>query len=261
MNIFSKLKATVQGHIPSKSGSTPLDSSSSLSDSNIDDILRSDPTAEFSKSSKVLEASANADYSGGMGIDTNTPFNPPNQIVRDMQTMGTMGQQTFPNISSESGMSMPSNPTQNAYPSDQTVMAQASYPSSQAAANPYGIDSSLSSNSQNGMGDIDNVNMGMLPQSFSQLQQPAQQPISQQQSFQPMSQPQQQYQSIYPSMSRGDVPESPQPAKSVADIQQQNTDGMRRLDISLELRGLKEQISLIIEKLNVIEERTRRFSY
>ncbi|NOQ55475.1 MAG: hypothetical protein GQ477_01570 [Nanohaloarchaea archaeon] len=231
MDIFSKLKDTVQGHIPSKAGNSP-DLSSSSKDAGIDDILKSDPTSDVSMSSKVLEASENADYSGGLGVATNTPLNPPNQIVRDTPPMDSsmppmpsndplasnpmppVGQQP-PVASSEIGLDSTinqTNPTQNAYPSDQTAMAQAAYPS------------------------IQTPTQGVMPQ-------------------QPQSQP------IQPSAAIGGVPEYPQPPTPVSDIQQSNTDGMRKLDISLELRGLKDQINLIIEKLNVIEERTRRFSY
>ena len=255
MDIFSKLKDTVQGHIPSKAGKSS-DLSSSSMDAGIDDILKSDPTSELSKSSKVLEASANADYSGGMDLNTSTPSNPPNQIVRDNQPMGTglppmppidpltsnpmgsVAQQppvASPNIGGLDSTINP-NPTQNAYPSGQTSMAQAAYPSSQAPAQgvmpPVGLDSSLSQPMGAPMSQSP-ISQSMPPQPQSPTQSPA---------------------------SMAGVPEYPQPPMPVADIQQ-DMGGMRKLDISLELRGLKDQINLIIEKLNVIEERTRRFSY
>lgn len=254
MDIFSKLKDTVQGHIPSKAGKSP-DMSSSSMDAGIDDILKSDPTADISKSSKVLEASANADYSGGLDLNASTPLNPPNQIVRDTPPMDTgllpmppidpsvsdpiaLVAQQQPVASSEIGLDPTinsPNPTQNAYPSDQTTMAQAAYPSSKAPAQgvapSFGLDNSISQPSQ-----------PMLQPGASMPPQPQSSPIQS-------------------PVAMAGVPEYPQPPTPVSEIQQQDMSGMRKLDISLELRGLKDQINLIIEKLNVIEERTRRFSY
>ncbi|MCK5593615.1 MAG: hypothetical protein KAI18_00060 [Candidatus Aenigmarchaeota archaeon] len=249
MDIFSKLKDTVQGHIPSKAASKSSDISSPSMDAGIDDILKSDPTADLSKSSKVLEASANADYSGGLDLNANTPLNPPNQIVRDTPPMDT-GLPPMPpidpltsnpvtsdisGIDSTINSNINPNPTQNAYPSEQTAMAQAAYPSSQAPA--QGVAPSFG-----------------LDNSISQPSQPMSQPGA------PMP-PQPQSSPIQSPAAMAGVPEYPQPPKPVSEIQQQDMSGMRKLDISLELRSLKDQINLIIEKLNVIEERTRRFSY
>jgi len=234
MDLFSKLKETVTGKKHAAPG-TDLDGASS----NIDDILKSDPTADMSKSSKVLEASANADYSGGLNLDSKTPLNPPNQIIRDapqpdisgLPPQNTLDAGTVPPgqpnqinqqvpLASDPAMSPGANPTDQAYPQDQTVMAQAAYPASQPVSAPGGLD----------------MNAGQIP---AQTQAPY--PIP------PGSQA---------------VPEYPQAPKPVVDMQQQSDMPMgQKIDMALELRDLKNQINLILEKLNVIEERTRRFNY
>ncbi len=234
MDLFSKLKETVTGKKHAASG-TDLDGASN----NIDDILKSDPTADVSKSSKVLEASVNADYSGGLNLDSKTPLNPPNQIIRDAPQpdvpglppqnpldAGTVppGQPNQVNqqapLALDPSMSPGANPTDQAYPQDQTVMAQAAYPASQPVSAPGGLD----------------MNAGQIP---AQTQAPF-----------PM-----------PSVGQA-VPEYPQASKPVSDMEQQpDMPVAQRIDMALELRDLKNQVSLVIEKLNVIEERTRRFNY
>lgn len=231
MDLFSKLKETVTGNKHVASGAD-IDGASS----NIDDILKSDPTADMSKSSKVLEASANADYSGGLNLDSKTPLNPPNQIIRDVpqpdvsgmppqnpldagaMPPGQMNQQ-MP-FTPDPSMSPEVNPTDQAYPQDQSAMAQAAYPASQPVSSPGSLD----------------MNAGQIP-----VQTQAPPPI--------------------PTGAQA-MPEYPQAPKPVADIQQQADMPVgQKIDMALELRDLKNQINLIIEKLNVIEERTRRFSY
>ncbi|MCK4927243.1 MAG: hypothetical protein KAS11_02155 [Candidatus Aenigmarchaeota archaeon] len=234
MDLFSKLKETVTGKMHAASGAN-LDGASS----NIDDILKSDPTADMSKSSKVLEASVTADYSGGLNLDSKTPLNPPNQIIRDapqpdisglppqnLLDAGTVppGQPNQINqqaaLALDSSMSPGANPTDQAYPQDQSAMAQAAYPASQPVSAPGGLD----------------MNAGQIP---AQTQAPS--PI--------------------PSVGQA-IPEYPQAPKPVSDMQQQSDMPVsQRIDMALELRDLKNQVSLVIEKLNVIEERTRRFSY
>jgi len=233
MDLFSKLKETVTGNKHASSG-TDINSANS----NIDDILKSDPTADMSKSSKVLEASANADYSGGMNLNSNTPLNPPNQIIRDVPQPDVSGlppqdslagaippgqpnqmNQQMP-LASDSSMLPGANPTDQAYPQNQSVMAQAAYPASQPVSAQGGLD----------------MNAGQIP---AQTQAPYPMPTGAQA-----------------------IPEYPLAPKPVSDMQQQSDMPVsQRIDMALELRDLKNQVSLVIEKLNVIEERTRRFSY
>ena len=240
MDIFSKLKETVQGHIPSKGG-TGADTAGG---DDISSLLNSDPTADVSKSSKVLEASANADYSGGLNLDSKTPLNPPNQIIRDAPPQdipglpsqnpaipaavppaappfgqaSPLGSQVPP--VSDAGMVPGANPTAQAYPQDQTAIAQAAYPAASQPGLSPGLD----------------VNQGQIP---------VQTPV--QSSMPPSGQV---------------IPEYPQAPKPVIDIQQQSDMPMtQKIDMAFELRDIKSQINLILEKLNVIEERTRRSSY
>ncbi|MCK5042461.1 MAG: hypothetical protein KAR51_00390 [Candidatus Aenigmarchaeota archaeon] len=233
MDLFSKLKETVTGN---KHASPETDINSA--NSNINDILKSDPTADMSKSSKVLEASANADYSGGMNLNSKTPLNPPNQIIRDAPQPDVSGlppqnslagaippdqpnqmNQQMP-LTTDSSMLPGANPTDQAYPQDQSVMAQAAYPASQPVSTQGGLD----------------MNAGQIP---AQTQAPYPMPTGAQA-----------------------IPEYPQAPKPVSDMQQQSDMPVsQRIDMALELRDLKNQVSLVIEKLNVIEERTRRFSY
>ena len=240
MDIFSKLKETVQGHIPSKGGA----GADTAGGGDINSLLNSDPTADMSKSSKVLEASANADYSGGLNLDSKTPLNPPNQIIRDAPPSDIPGLpsqnppipaavppaappfgQTSPPLGSQvppvsgAGMVPGANPTNQAYPQDQTAIAQAAYPAaSQPGSSSGGLDTG---------------------------QVPVQTPI------QPSMPPSNQV-----------MPEYPQAPKPVTDIQQQADMPMtQKIDMAFELRDIKSQINLILEKLNVIEERTRRSSY
>lgn len=244
MDIFSKLKETVLGHISSKGGA----GADTAGGGDIKSLLNADSTADVSKSSKVLEASANADYSGGLNMDSKTPLNPPNQIIRDappqdipsmpsqnpttsaavpsstvppavppLNQASPLGSQVPP--VSDAGMMPGANPTDQAYPQDQTSIAQAAYP---AASQPVSSSGSLDT--------------GQIP-----VQTPVQSPMP---------------------LSGKAMPEYPQAPKPVIDMQQQSNMPMtQKIDMAFELRDIKSQINLILEKLNVIEERTRRSGY
>ncbi|MEA3229695.1 MAG: hypothetical protein U9P44_02165 [archaeon] len=244
MDIFSKLKDVVQSHIPSKSaGATDIRASDSGLDKSVDDILKSDSTSDLSKSSKVLEASANADYSGGLG---QTVGQSPASVQPAMSDVSSVPQQSSSaqSVPASDVPVPPSNPMQDAYPQDQTAIAQAAFPPLQNAA--------------------DNANLN---------QQPASLPFQSQMQSQQQAQPVQplsagsatampgQAQSL-PVASVPAMPEYPQGSNPISDMQQTGEMSTpQKIDINIELKEIKSQINLIIEKLNVIEERTRRTGY